>query len=177
MRDASPVTLRPFRPEHLVQLASWLREPHVARWFAYPEANLEWARKPPDGGEHAVIACGDQAVGYLRWQRVDRSTLDALGLHEIPENSVDADILVGVPDGVGHGIGPRALELLVAQLREDPTVALIGLTSEMANTRAHRGFEKAGFRITRQYDAPPLGLCHLLVRDLRVERASPDRGR
>jgi aminoglycoside 6'-N-acetyltransferase len=171
------VTLQPFRPEHLAQLTTWLREPHVAPWYARPEENLEWAREPPDGGEHAIIACGDTAVGYLRWQRVDRATLDALGLQEIPENSIDADILVGAQGGVGNGIGPRALNLLAARLREDPTIALIGLTSELGNTHAHRAFEKAGFHIARQYDAPPIGTCYLLIRDLRMERADGDAPR
>jgi aminoglycoside 6'-N-acetyltransferase len=168
--DATPVTLLPFRAEHIELLAAWLEEPHVAPWYAHPDGNLEWARQPPSGGEHAIIALDGHPVGYLRWQRVDRATLDSLGLGDIPANSVDADILVGGAGGFGRGIGPRALNLLANRLLDDPSIPLIGLTSELANTHAHRAFEKAGFRIVRQYDAPPLGLCHLLVRDLQAER-------
>jgi aminoglycoside 6'-N-acetyltransferase len=166
------VTLQPFRPEHIALLAAWLEEPHVAPWYARPDENLEWARQPPAGAEHAIIALDARAVGYLRWQRVDRATLHSLGLDEIPENSVDADILIGRAGGFGNGIGPRALNLLAKRLLDDPSIPLIGLTSEFANTHAHRAFEKAGFRIARQYDVPPLGTCHLLIRDLRAERAT-----
>jgi RimJ/RimL family protein N-acetyltransferase len=174
--DAVSVTLQPFRPEHIELLAAWLEEPHVVPWYAHPDENLEWAQQPPPGGDHAIIALDARAVGYLRWQRVDRATLDSLGLTDIPENSVDADILVGGAGGFGRGIGPRALNLLARQLLDDPSIPLIGLTSELANTHAHRAFEKAGFHIARQYDAPLLGVCHLLIRELRAER-SPARPR
>jgi aminoglycoside 6'-N-acetyltransferase len=168
--DHTSVSLQPFRPAHLAQLATWLHEPHIAPWYARPDENLAWARQPPPGGDQAIIALDGVAVGYLRWQRVDRETLDSLMLQEIPENSVDADILVSEAGGVGHGIGPRALDALAVRLRADPSVALIGLTSETTNTRAHRAFAKAGFHIARQYAVAQLGYCYLLIRDLRAER-------
>jgi aminoglycoside 6'-N-acetyltransferase len=165
------VTLRPFLPSHLELLGVWLAQPHVARWFPEPEANLAWATSPPAGGAQAIIARGEEEVGYLRWQRVDRATLDALGLHEIPANSVDADILLGSGASAGQGLGPAALAALAAEIRRDPSVALIGLTTSVDNTRAHLAFQKAGFRIARQYDPNGLGLCHLMILDLRAERA------
>ena len=164
------ITLRPFEPRHRVLLERWLREPHVARWYARPEENLAWADAPPSGGAQAIIAAGDSEVGYLRWQRVDRETLDGLGLHEIPTNSVDADILIGA-DGAGGGVGPAALIALAERLRADPDVRLIGLTTEIPNVRAHRAFEKAGFRIARQYRDARLGVCYLMTLDLRQVRA------
>jgi aminoglycoside 6'-N-acetyltransferase len=161
------VTLRPFRPYHLDVLAAWLAEPHVAPWYPEPEANLQWAANPPPGAAQAIIAAGDADVGYLRWQYVDRTTLDAFGLHEIPANSVDADILLGNTVNVGRGIGVAALQALTAEIRRDPTVPLIGLTTSVANVHAHRAFERAGFRITRQYDPNGLGLCHLMILNLQ----------
>ena len=109
----------------------------------------------------------------MRWQHVDRQTLDGLGLYDIPANSVDIDILIGDERATGHGVGPAALQALTATLRRDATVPLLGLTTSVENTRAHRAFEKAGFRISRQYSPAGLGPCHLMIRDLRAERASP----
>jgi RimJ/RimL family protein N-acetyltransferase len=63
-------------------------------------------------------------------------------------------------------VGPAALAALVAEIRRDPGVPLIGLTTEPDNRSAHRAFEKAGFRFLRRYDAPGLGRCHLMVVDL-----------
>jgi len=160
------VRLRTFEPADLERLARWLREPHVARWYARPEADLAWATTPPSGGAQSIVVSDGSDVGYLRWQRVDRGMLDRLGLPEIPSNSVDADILLG-QEGVGRGLGPAALRALTFEIRRDPGVPLIGLTTELGNTRAHRAFEKAGFRIVRQYEAPVLGWCHLMILDLR----------
>ena len=165
------VTLKPFQQAHLELLAVWLRQPHVARWYPKPEDDLARAMNPPAGASQAIIACGTVEVGYVRWQHVDRDTLDALGLHEIPANSVDVDILLGKDGCVGQGVGPSALALLAAELRQDANVPLLGLTTSVRNTRAHRAFEKAGFHIARQYEPNGLGLCHLMVRDLRRERA------
>ena len=164
------VTLQPFKESHLKLLAAWLKQPHVARWFPTPEEDLAWATNPSAGGSQAIIASGAAEVGYLRWQRVDRDTLDSFGLQEIPANSVDADILLGEVGSVGKGIGPSALMVLAHKIREEGDVPLIGLTTELENTRAHRAFEKAGFRITRQYDTGKVGVCHLMILDLRAKR-------
>ena len=161
------VELRPFYDSHLPALAEWLRAPHVARWYPAALENLEWAAAPPDGGDQAIICCDGHEVGYLRWQRVSRSALDQLGLHEVPGNSVDADILLGTVASVGKRVGVDALRLLVELLRQDPAVPLIGLTTELENHRAHRAFERAGFRKVREYVAPVLGRCYLMVFDLR----------
>lgn len=80
---------------------------------------------------------------------------------------MDADILIGEVGDVGKGIGPLALTALANELRKDPEVALIGLTTSVHNLHAHRGFEKAGFRIARQYDPNGLGRCHLMILELR----------
>jgi aminoglycoside 6'-N-acetyltransferase len=161
------VSLQPFRPHHLDLLSTWLAQPHVARWYPEPEANLVWAANPPAGGAQAIIAAAGADVGYLRWQRVDRATLDALGLHEIPANSVDADILIGDRGNVGKELGVAALKALTAEIRRDASVPLIGLTTSVENVLAHRAFEKAGFRITRQYDPNGLGPCHLMILELK----------
>lgn len=166
------VTLEPFLPAHLPLLEAWLTRPHVAPWYPFAADDLERACNPPPGGAQALIAVAGTEVGYLRWQHVDRETLDALGLPEIPHNSVDIDVLLGDANFAGRRVGPTALNLLARRLLQDPTVPMLGLTSAIANTRAHRGFEKAGFRIVRQYQPnESLGMCHLLLRDLRLERS------
>ena len=93
-----PVSLKPFQPSHLLPLTRWLASPAVARWYPDPESEIKWASQPPNGGTHAVIAVAAHELGYIRWQRVDRDTLDSVGMPEVPDNSVDVDILMGRHD-------------------------------------------------------------------------------
>jgi RimJ/RimL family protein N-acetyltransferase len=157
------VSLEPFASQHIDLLGSWLGRSHVARWFGDAGAHVEWARHPPPGAAHALIAVDALAVGYLRWHRVSRETLDSVGLFEIPENSVDADLLIGESDWIGKGVGPRALTLLLATIRAGAAVPLVGVSTSIDNASARRAFEKAGFRVVRQYTPPSFGACWLLV--------------
>ncbi len=158
------VGLREFDPTtDLPHLAVWLRAPHVARWWLDPERQLAAARERPADGSHAIITAAGEAVGYLRWQRIDREALDEIGLNDIPDGSIDLDILLGHPEQVGHGIGPRALTLLLDRLFADPTVPLVGLVTSVRNHSAIRAFEKAGFRRFREYDDPTYGRVLVLV--------------
>ena len=89
----------------------------VSTSLAYPEPseNLRWARQFV-GGSHAIIASQGVPVGYIRWQQVNRETLDSLGLHEIPSNSVDVELLLGEREDGGKGLGPHALAVLITRL-------------------------------------------------------------
>ena len=161
------LNLLPFAPSDLGLLEAWLMRPHVAPWYPQPDENLEWAAAPPSSGFHVLIATGDVAVGYMRWQVVDRETLDSVGLTDVPSNAVDIDLLLGERAHVGHGLGPAALEALVTQLSRNPALPVAGLTSSAENTYAHAAFRKAGFHMARQYSPPGFGLCNLFLRWLK----------
>lgn len=161
---AAKVSLRPFAPTHAPLLAEWLKRPHVARWHPDADARVAWALNPPQGAAQALIVLGARPIGHLRWTSVDRETLDALGLFDIPAGSVDIDILIGETDCVGRGYGPAALVALIETLRADESIPVLGLSPSIANIAAQRAYAKAGFRKTREYDAPGFGRCALMVR-------------
>jgi RimJ/RimL family protein N-acetyltransferase len=164
------VALESFEPSHFEFLKKWLSSAHVQPWYPDPERDIRIATSPPSGGFHAIIVVDHVPVGYVRWQYVDRETLDELGLQQIPESSVDIDILIGEETQTAKGVGPRALELLAKRLLADPNVPTLGLTTSVHNFKAQRAFAKAGFVILLQYDPTGHGLCHLMVRDLQKER-------
>lgn len=157
------VTLTPFSSTEVTLLRRWLMAPHVAAWYPDPEDHVEWATNPPPGGARALIVVGERTVGYVRWQAVSRETLDSVGLHEIPAGSVDVDILIGEPEFVGRGIGPKALLVLLSQLRQRRDVPLVGLTTSVQNLFAQRAYTKVGFRVLREYSPPGCGSCYLMV--------------
>jgi RimJ/RimL family protein N-acetyltransferase len=163
MSDDDAVSLIPFDRSQAPLLAEWLARPHVAPWHPDPGAWLRWALNPRQEGAHALIERDGRPIGYLRWRKVSRDTLDSLGLIEIPEGSVDIDILIGEADCVGRGLGPRALSVLAGTLREDRSIPLLTLTTSVLNAAAQRAFEKAGFRKLREYEPPGFGPCALMV--------------
>ncbi|MBD2033914.1 GNAT family N-acetyltransferase [Leptolyngbya sp. FACHB-321] len=160
------VTLTGFSSTDVTLLLRWLAAPHVAAWYLDPEDHVAWAANPPPNGERALIAVGGRAVGYIRWQSVSREVLDSVGLHEIPSGSVDIDILIGEPEFVGRGIGPRALLVLLSKLRQRRDVPMLGLTTSVQNLSAQRAYTKAGFRILREYSPTGYGPCYLMVYNL-----------
>ncbi len=162
------VALAPFPMAEIPRLRRWLRTPHVAAWYPYPDEHVEWAISPPPGGERALITLAGEPVGYLRWQTVSREVLDGLELYEIPTGSVDVDILIGEPGFVGQGIGPQALQLLLAKLGQRGDVPLVGLTTSVRNISAQRAYAKAGFQFLREYEPPGYGNCYLMVYDFRT---------
>lgn len=165
------VRLENFNAElHLQRFRRWLRQPYVARWWGDPGELLD----VPLGRSketHAVIVADGAPVGYLCWQVPPRDELEAAGLTDLPEDLVDIDIMIGEPEATGHGVGPRALELLLARLRTDPSVSWAGLATSVKNERAIRAFEKVGFRLFRVFQDPEAGPCRYMVASV-AERAS-----
>ena len=172
MTDPGTASLRQFDEAHTPLLAEWLARPHVARWHPDPEAWVEYALRPPTGGAQALSMFGRRSIGYLRWRRVSRETLDGVGLSKIPAGSVDIDILIGEADCVGCGFGARALSLLVEKLRQDASTPLVGLSPSVDNVSAQRAYAKAGFEKVREYDAPGFGRLALMVRPLDCDKRS-----
>jgi aminoglycoside 6'-N-acetyltransferase len=157
------VALTPFSSPDVELLRHWLTAPHVAVWYPDPEDHISWAANPPPSGDRALIAVGGRTVGYIRWQSVSREVLDSVGLYEIPAGSVDVDILIGDVEFVGRGVGPKAILVLVSQLRQRGDIPLVGLSPSVQNLSAQRAYEKAGFRILREYHPPIYGRCYLMV--------------
>ena len=103
----SAVELLPFDPaKHAALVAQWLRQPHVSRWGGDPEDQLAAVLERPLGGGDALIAVDGAPVGYVRWQVVLRRELEAAGITDVPDGSIDIDIAIGDERFVGHGVGP-----------------------------------------------------------------------
>jgi aminoglycoside 6'-N-acetyltransferase len=146
-------------------LERWLRSPHVVRWWGTPDLHLT-SLSQRSRNTDAVITADGRPVGYLCWQRPSPAELEAAGLTDLPEDLVDIDILVGEPELLGRGVGPRALALLLARLHGEG-VGFAGLGTSTSNRVAIRAFEKAGFRLFRDFDDPESGPCKYMVKQLR----------
>jgi aminoglycoside 6'-N-acetyltransferase len=144
-------------------LERWMRSPHVLRWWGAPDPYLA-ALQQQLRDTHAMITADGKPVGYICWQHPSREELEAAKLMDLPEGLVDIDILIGELDNLGCGVGPRALMLLLARLRSEG-VAAAGVATSILNFAAIRAFEKAGFKIFRDFEEPD-GLYRYMVAQL-----------
>ncbi len=159
-------------PRHAELLESWLRRPHVIRWWGEQGQELTaLLRRPP--GSHALIVADGVPVGYLCWGPPAADELAAAGLMDLPDALVDIDILIGEPQFVGHGIGPRALCLLLDRLRTRSDVRWAGVGTARSNQVAIAAFEKAGCRLFTEFEDPDSGPCKYMVVDLREPAVEP----
>ena len=161
------VCLEAFDPElHSQKLRDWLNRPHVARWWGDPqlafENSLRWSRE-----SQAVIVADGAPVGYLCWRTPPQNELEAVGLADLPEDLVDIDVLIGEPEFIDRGVGPRSLGLLLTRMRVDPFVTVAGVGTSVSNERAIRAFEKAGFRLYREFQDSEFGSCWYMVVEVR----------
>ncbi len=161
------VTLEAFDPRRDSEmLRRWLAQSHVAKWWGDAARAMEHAtRCPPES--HALVVADGAPVGYLCWQEPPKEELEAAGLTDVPEGLVDIDILIGEPALLGQGVGSRALEILVARLRSEQSVAFAGLGTSASNTNAIRCYAKAGFRLFREFQDPEWGPCKYLIAEVQ----------
>jgi len=146
----SAVSLAPFEPGGgLPVVAAWLRQAHVARWWGDPAEAVAAIAGHPVATE-AFIEVDSAPVGFVCWQTPSPEELAAAGLGDLPHDIIDVDIMIGDPGLLGRGVGPAALAQLLSRLRVDG-VRLVGLAAAVANTRALRAYEKAGFRPYRDF--------------------------
>jgi aminoglycoside 6'-N-acetyltransferase len=157
------VRLQPFDARaHAALLRSWLERPHVARWWGDPRSTLESVLRWPSES-CALIEAAGVPVGYMCWQAPPARELEAAGLADLPAGLVDIDLLIGEEHLAGHGLGPKALALLLARLRATPLARFAGVGTAVANERAVRAFTKAGFRTLREFEDPAFGPCLYMV--------------
>jgi len=160
------VRLKVLDPQRdLPLLERWLRSLHVVRWWGTPDQHLT-ALGQRSTDTHALITADGRPVGYLCWQRLSREEIEAAELTDLPEDLVDIDILIGEPDYLGCGVGPKALVLLLGRLRSEG-VGFAGVGTSDSNHVAIRAYEKAGFRFFKAFDEPESGPCRYMVAKLR----------
>ncbi|MFN0194968.1 MAG: GNAT family N-acetyltransferase [Aestuariivirga sp.] len=153
MTPATDVGLEVLDPQRDAQLLErWLRSTHVVRWWGAPDSHLRTLGQRSKDTQ-ALITADGRPVGYLCWQRPSREELEAARLTDLPEDLVDIDILIGEPDYLGCGVGPKALAVLLARLRGEG-VKFAGLGTSISNRTAIRAFEKAGFSFFGDFEDP-----------------------
>jgi RimJ/RimL family protein N-acetyltransferase len=147
------VTLRPFRPDDVEEMARVLSDPEVRRLTGSVESTAEAERSEPvddrlrdwygsrnDQPDRLDLAIDDAATGRL--------------VGEVVLNEVDVDaltcnlrVLVG-PEGRDRGLGTEAVAMATAYGIEVLGLRRITLEVFEFNPRGRRVYEKVGYSVT-----------------------------
>lgn len=159
------VTFRPLGAADLPMLAAWLAEPHVRRWWNHetsPEAidrDFGPAMRGEEPAEDLVASVGGTPVGLLqrcRWHDYPEYVEEIAPILQVPAGAVSIDYLIGPPELIGRGLGPRIIAAAVQGVwQRYPEATAIIVPVCAANRASWRALESAGFRRVASGDLVP----------------------
>jgi len=156
--------------EDLAQMHEWLQRPHVRRWWSDRETYEEVvAHYLPsiDGSRPTdlyVVLLDGRPIGFSQSYLLAHYPEDAEAVGA-DSGAAGVDLFIADAELTGRGIGTELLRRFVREIVfAQPDVAYRIADPETANRASIRAFEKAGFRIVREFDDPRDGKPHTLVR-------------
>ena len=149
-------SFRPATRADLRLLRRWLQTPEVVRWWGDPveQAALLEADLDEPLMVMRIVALDGRPFAYA--QDYDVGSWPQAHFAGLPAGSRAIDAFVGEPEMIGAGHGTRFLRLLAQRLRAEGA-ATIAIDPDVANLRARRAYERAGFsgkRVVETADGP-----------------------
>jgi AraC-like DNA-binding protein/RimJ/RimL family protein N-acetyltransferase len=141
----SRLRLRPATIADLVVLRRWDEAPHVIA--SDPHDDWAWEvelGRSPDWREQLIAEVDGRAVGFV--QIIDPEREESHYWGDAGKGLRAIDLWVGSAADLGQGYGTRMLELALARCFADPAVSAVLVDPLASNLRAHRFYERLGFR-------------------------------
>lgn len=155
-------------------LRYWDTKPHVGaassedEWWDWP---VELARNA-DWQEMLIAEEGGRPIGFI--QIIDPAREDTRYWGDVETNLRAIDIWIGEETDLGRGFGTRMMELALERCFADTAVTAVLLDPLVTNRRAHRFYERLGFkRIERRRFDKEECYVYRLVRDRWEEAKTP----
>lgn len=144
--EAGGLRLRPSAQGDLELLARWFAAPGIYRWWGgrslpRDEVAAKYTGRRCPRVESFIVELGEQPIGYIQY-------------HLEGPGQAGLDMML-VPAARNRGFGPIAARMLVEHLVRDRGWHDITVDPAQDNGRAIRAWEKAGFRVERQWDDHP----------------------
>ena len=143
--EGKKVRLRPVGEDDLPSLLEWLNDPEINRWLALPQG-------PPDSleAEHRWLVAINEDPSQIAWsiETKDGILLGDLVLHlsQVHPESDQLGMFIGSKERWSQGLGTDAVTTLLAHAFDSMGLHRVYLQVDAENARAHRCFEKSGFR-------------------------------
>jgi RimJ/RimL family protein N-acetyltransferase len=160
---------RPMQVDDLRLLHEWLQRPHVRRWWKDREtydgivAHYGPSIEGSDPTDLYVVLLDDEPFGFVQTYRV-ADYPEYATLIGAEDGAAGVDLFIADPALIGQGLGTELLrrfasEVVFANAATSHCVA----DPDVENIASVRAFEKAGFRVVREFVDPEDGKTHALV--------------
>lgn len=157
------VTLSPATQADWPLIRGWLAKSSVQAWWG-PQATIEAEVMMALGSGHAIcrlIRVDGEAVGYAH--AFDAALWGESLPDGIMSGTWDLDLFIASEKHRGCGNGQRALELLKREVFATTLAVAVCVFPSIANERAVRAYEKAGFAWRHIVDDPATGPAWFMV--------------
>ena len=126
-------------------LRRWDEQPHVVA----SDPNDEWGwelelAREPDWREQLIAEEDGRPIGFL--QIIDPAREETRYWGDVPPGLRAIDIWIGEEADLGRGYGTQMMRLALARCFADPRVTAVLVDPLESNLRAHRFYERLGFR-------------------------------
>ena len=143
------MNLRPATIADVELLRQWDQQAHVIA----SDPNDDWAweielGRSPSWREQLIAEVDGRPVGFI--QIIDPQREETHYWGDVPANLRAIDIWVGNEADLGKGYGTSMMALALARSFRDPSVSAVLIDPLASNTRAHRFYERLGFRFVER---------------------------
>ena len=141
--------LRPATPQDAKLLRDWDDRPHVLQ--SDPDSDWEWETelaRTPDWREQLVAEVDGVPIGFM--QIIDPAREDSHYWGDVPANLRAIDIWIGEEAYLNRGYGTQMMRMALERCFADPAVTAVIIDPLASNVRAHRFYERLGFRFVER---------------------------
>jgi aminoglycoside 6'-N-acetyltransferase len=164
------MNLRPATLADLNLLQHWDEQAHVVA--SDPNDDWHWEielDRTPDWREQLIAEIEGRPIGFM--QIIDPAQEESHYWGEVAANLRAIDIWIGEETDLGKGYGTKMMQLALARCFADPAVTAVLIDPLASNTRAHRFYERLGFKFVdrRQFGDDDCFVYHLNRTDWNPE--------
>ena len=143
------IHLRPATLADVKLLRHWDEQPHILA--SDPNSDWEWETElgyDPAWREQLVAELADCPIGFV--QIIDPKLEESHYWGEVEEHLRAIDIWIGEVDCLGKGYGTTMMQLALTRCFSDPAVTAVLIDPLASNHRAHRFYQRFGFKFVEQ---------------------------